>query len=97
MTVQKLLVFPHAANDGCNLLSCCCCCFFVVFCFSGKGFKSTDKRTALSLHTASLNVQDIYSTLNEEGGSNMYQNAKATLNKYFKPQYEGFCLRETSK
>ena len=53
------------------------------------------------LHTAGLNVQDIYLTLTEEEGSDSYQKAKATLNKYFKPQanvpYERLCFRETSQ
>ena len=53
------------------------------------------------LHTAGLNVRDIYFTLTEEGGSDRYQKAKATLNKYFKPQanvpYESLCFRETSQ
>ena len=53
------------------------------------------------LHTAGLNVRDIYFTLTEEGGSHSYQKAKATLNKYFKPQanvpYERLCFRETSQ
>ena len=44
-------------------------------------------------------MQDIYFTLSEEGGSDIYQKAKATLNKYFKPQanvrYERLCFRET--
>ena len=43
-------------------------------------------------------MQDIYFTLSEEGGSDIYQKAKATLNKYFKPQanvpYERLCFRE---
>ena len=53
------------------------------------------------LHTAGLNEQDIYFTLTEEEGSDSYQKAKATLNKYFKPQanvpYERLCFRETSQ
>ena len=43
-------------------------------------------------------MQHIYFTLSEEGGSDIYQKAKATLNKYFKPQanvpYERLCFRE---
>ena len=46
-------------------------------------------------------MQDIYFTLTEEGGSDSYQKAKATLKKYFKPQenvpYERLCFRETSQ
>ena len=53
-----------------------------------KGVKNVDQKKALLLHTAGLNVQDIYFTLTEEGGSDSYQKAKATLNKYFKPQGE---------
>ena len=52
------------------------------------------------LHTAELNLQDIYFTLTEEGGSDSYDKVKATLNKYVKPQanvpYERLCFRETS-
>ena len=68
---------------------------------TGKGVKSVDQKKALLLHTAGLNVQDIYFTLTEEGGSDSYQKVKATLNKYFKPQanvpYERLCFRETSQ
>ena len=68
---------------------------------TGKGVKNFDQKKALLLHTAGLNVQDIYFTLTEEGGSDIYQKAKATLNKYFKPQanvsYERLCFRETSQ
>ena len=66
-----------------------------------KGVKNGHQKKALLLHTAGLNVQDIYFTLTEEGGSDSYQTAKATLNKYFKPQanvpYERLCFRETSQ
>ena len=65
---------------------------------TGKGVKNVDQKKALLLHTAGLNVQDIYFTLTEEGGSDSYQKAKATLNKYFKPRanvpYEKLCFRE---
>ena len=47
-----------------------------------KGVKNGDQKKALLLHTAGLNLQDIYFTLTEEGGSDSYQKAKATLNKY---------------
>ena len=53
---------------------------------TGKGVKNVDQKKALLLHTAGLNVQDIYFTLTEEGGSDSYPQAKATLYKYFKPQ-----------
>ena len=66
---------------------------------TGKGVKNVDQKKALLLHTAGLNVQDIYFTLTEEGGSDIYQKAMATLNKYFKPQanvpFERLCFRET--
>ena len=42
------------------------------------------KKKALLLHTAGSNVQEIYFKLIEEGVSDSYQKAKATLNKYFK-------------
>ncbi|KAL9986226.1 hypothetical protein ACROYT_G000337 [Oculina patagonica] len=68
---------------------------------AGKGVKNVDQKKALLLHTAGLSVQDIYFTLNEEGGTDSYQKVKATLNKYFKPQanvpYERLCFRETSQ
>ena len=68
---------------------------------TGKGVKNVDQKKALLLLTAGLNVQDIYLTSTEEGGSDIYQKAKATLNKYFKPQanvpYERLCFRETSQ
>ena len=68
---------------------------------TGKGVKNVDQKKALLLHTAGLNVQDIYFTLTEEGGSDSYEKAKANLNKYFKPQanvpYERLCFRETSQ
>ena len=68
---------------------------------TGKAVKNIDQKKALLLHTAGLNVQDIYLTLTEEEGSDSYQKAKATLNKYFKPQanvpYERLCFRETSQ
>jgi len=48
-----------------------------------------------------VDVQDIYFTLEEEGGSDNYRKATVTLNKYFKPQanvpYERLCFRETSQ
>ena len=68
---------------------------------TAKGVKNVDQKKALLLHTAGLNVQDIHFTLTEEGGSDSYQKAKVTLNKYFKPQanvpYERLCFRETSQ
>ena len=68
---------------------------------TGKGVKNADQEKALLLHTARLNVQDIYFTLNEEGGSESNQKVKATLDKYFKPQanvpYEWVCFHEMSQ
>ena len=68
---------------------------------AGKGVKNADQKKALLLHTAGLDIQDIYFTLEEEGGSDNYRNATATLTKYFKPQanvlYERLCFRETSQ
>ena len=47
------------------------------------------------------NVQDIYFTLTEQGGSDSYQKARSTLNKPFKPQanlpYERLCFHETGQ
>ena len=53
---------------------------------TGKGVKNADQEKVLLLHTFGLDVQDIYFTLEEEGGSENYRKATATLNKYFKPQ-----------
>ena len=68
---------------------------------TGKGVKNADQKKALLLHIAGLDVQDIYFTLEEEGGSDNSRKATATLNKYFKPQanvpYERLCFRETSQ
>jgi len=68
---------------------------------TGKGVKHANQKKALLLHTAGLDVQDIYFTLEEDGGLDNYQKATATLNKYFKPQanvpYERLCFRETSQ
>ena len=68
---------------------------------TGKGVKNADQKKVLLLHTAGLDVQDIFFTLEEEGGSDNYRKATATLNKYFKPQanvpYERLCFRETSQ
>ena len=68
---------------------------------TGKGVKNVDHKKALLLRTAGLNVQDIHFSLTEEGGSDSFPKAKATLNKYFKPQanvpYERPCFRETSQ
>ncbi|KAL9967182.1 hypothetical protein ACROYT_G025359 [Oculina patagonica] len=61
---------------------------------AGKGVKNVDQKKALLLHTAGLSVQDIYFTLNEEGGTDSYQ-------KGHPPQanvpYERLCFRETSQ
>ena len=68
---------------------------------TGKGVKNTGQKKALLLHTAGLDVQDIYFMLEEEGGSDNYRKTTATLKKYFKPQanfpYERLCFRETSQ
>ena len=68
---------------------------------TGKGVKNVDQKNALLLHTAGLDVQDVYFTLTEEGGSDGYEKAKATLNEYFKPQanvpYNRLCFRETGQ
>ena len=47
---------------------------------TGKGVKNADQKKALLLHTAGLDDQDIYFTLKEEGGSDNYRKATATLN-----------------
>ena len=56
---------------------------------TGKGVKNVHQKNfkALLLHTAGLNVQDIYFTLTKEGGSDSYQNVP----------HERLCFRETSK
>ena len=53
------------------------------------------------LHTAGLNVQYIFFTLDEGTGENNYLKGKDALNIYLKPQanvpYERLCFREMSQ
>ena len=46
---------------------------------TGKGVKNVYQKKALLLHTAGLNVQDIYFTLTEEGGSDSSEKTKGDL------------------
>ena len=73
---------------------------FWVVC-NGKRSQKCRPEEGILLHTAGLDVQDIYFTFEEEGGSDNYRKVTATLNKYFKPQatvpYERLCFRETSQ
>ena len=69
--------------------------------FHGKRSQKCRPEEGFIAHTAGLNVEDIYFTLNEENGSHTYQKAKAALGKYFKPlanvPYERLYFRETSQ
>ena len=68
----------------------------------GKGITNHGQKKALLLHTAGMNVQDIFFTLPEETeGTNSYVKAVNALNKHFKPQanvlYERLVFRETKQ
>ena len=69
----------------------------------GKGITNHSQKKALLLHTAGINVQDIFFTLPEETeGTNSYVKAVNALNKHFKPQakyvlYERLVFRETKQ
>lgn len=52
----------------------------------GKGIMDKNQRKALLLHSAGLQVQDIFFTLTEEDGDDACDKVKKTLEKYFKPK-----------
>ncbi|XP_061195212.1 uncharacterized protein K02A2.6-like [Saccostrea echinata] len=52
----------------------------------GKGVKEADQAKALLLHTAGMDVQDIFFTLPEGEGEDEYAKAVNALDNYFKPQ-----------
>ena len=70
---------------------------------AGKGVTNVEQKKALLLHTAGMNVQDIYFTLTEETDeeASVYELATRALNNFFKPQanvpYERLCFREMSQ
>lgn len=53
---------------------------------TGKGIEGAAQAKALLLHTAGMDVQDIFFTLPEGTGDNVYAKALNALDKYFKPQ-----------
>ena len=71
---------------------------------TGKGITVAERKRALLLHCAGLEVQDIFFTLEEEAaGENetVYDQAKKTLEKYFNPQsnvpYERLLFRNMAQ
>ncbi|CAC5383107.1 unnamed protein product [Mytilus coruscus] len=52
---------------------------------AGKGVTDVDKKYALLLHTAGMNVQDIFFTLPEGAGEGAYEKAVSALDAYFTP------------
>ena len=81
--------------------------FFVV----GKGVKDDEQKTALLLHCAGIEVQDIFDTLKDPGPGNLaqgeqdtagkFEKAIRTLNSYFTPQinipYERHIFRQLNQ
>ena len=53
---------------------------------AGKGVTDADQKYALLLHTAGMDVQDIFFTLPAGAGDDDYEKAVSALNTYFKPQ-----------
>ena len=64
---------------------------------AGKGVTDFDQKRALLLHCAGMAVQDIYFTLTEEDGDNVYQKVTKTLEKHFEQKinvpYERYAFR----
>ena len=54
--------------------------------FVGMNIESRKRRKALLLHYSGDDVFDIYQTLSDTGDENGYEETKAALTKYFKPQ-----------
>ncbi|CAG2207858.1 unnamed protein product [Mytilus edulis] len=52
---------------------------------AGKGVTDVDQKYALLLHTAGMNVQDIFFTLPEGAGEGAYEKAVSALDAYFTP------------
>lgn len=53
---------------------------------TGKGIEGAAQAKALLLHTAGMDVQDIFFTLPEGTGDNVYAKALNALDKYFRPK-----------
>ncbi|XP_048729723.2 uncharacterized protein K02A2.6-like [Ostrea edulis] len=53
---------------------------------AGKGVTDPDQKQALLLHTAGMDVQDIFYTLPEGEGDDAYDKAVSALDTYFTPQ-----------
>lgn len=58
---------------------------FELYC-GGKGITDNDQKRALLLHTAGMDVQDIFYILPEEEGDDAYAETTTALNNYFIPQ-----------
>ena len=54
--------------------------------FVGMNIESRKRRKALLLHYSGDDVFDTYQTLSDTGDENGYEETKAALTKYFKPQ-----------
>jgi hypothetical protein len=68
---------------------------------AGKGVTDVDQKNALLLHSAGMDVQDVYYTLPDGDGDDAYAKTVSALNKYFKPQtnsaFERSILRRTAQ
>lgn len=56
---------------------------------TSKGITQAERKRAMLLHSAGMDVQDIFFTLEEipvEGAETVYEQAKKMLNRYFTPQ-----------
>ena len=53
---------------------------------TGKGVTDKNQKYALLLHTADMDVQDIFCTLPDGAGNDKYEKAMSALDTYFKPQ-----------
>lgn len=73
---------------------------FELFC-AGKGVTNNDQKKALLLHSAGLEVQDIFFNLPEGEGDNVYERTRNALNNHFNPQsnvpFERHMFRSTAQ
>ena len=53
---------------------------------TGKGVTDNNQKYALLLHTADMDVQDIFCTLPDGAGNDKYERAVSALDTYFNPQ-----------
>ena len=66
---------PRDGNDGCVRLN-----------YIPRGVTDNNQKYALLLHTAGMDVQDIFFTLPDGAGDDKYEKAVNALDTYFKPQ-----------